>query len=73
MRVYKDLDYIKEHLQEIVDETTVAELEMEPNYEYTDYWFFVKTENGGTVKIMCHLYIKWSDHWFIDKVSNGTI
>lgn len=73
MRVYKDLDYIKEHLQEIVDETTVAELEMEPNYEYTDYWFFVKTEKGETVKIMCHLYIKWFDSWFIDKVSNGTI
>ena len=73
MRVYKDLDYIREHLQEIVEETTIAELKMEPNYEDTDYWFFVKTEDGKRVKIMCHLYVKWLDDWFIDKVSNGKI
>lgn len=65
MRTYKDLDYIKEHLQEIINETTVGELEMEPDYEYTEYWFFVKTEDGKIHKIANHLYIKWFDSWYI--------
>lgn len=67
MRTYKDLDYIKEHLEEIINETTIEELEMKPKYEDTDYWFYVKTENGRKYKIMCHLYVKWLDNWFITK------
>ena len=73
MRTYKDLDYITEHLEEIINETTIKELEMYPNYEDTLYWFYVKTENGETVKISCHLYVKWFSSWYINEISNGTI
>ena len=73
MRTYKDLDYIEEHLEEIINETTIEELEMDPNYEDTLYWFYVKTENGETVKISCHLYVKWFSSWYISEISNGTL
>ena len=64
MRVYKDLDYIQEHLKEIIDETTIAELEMEPDYEYTRFSFWVETEEGETVEISSHgCYIKYLDTW----------
>lgn len=65
MRIYKDLAYIQEHLQEIIDETTIGELEMNPDYEDTTYWFFVKTENGKRYKIRSCLYIKWPNYWRI--------
>lgn len=67
MRVYKDLDYIQEHLKEIIDETTIEELEMNPDYEDTTYWFYVKTENEEIYKIYNNLYIKWFDHWRVFK------
>ena len=73
MRTYKDLDYIREHLEEIINETTIKELEMYPDYEDTEYWFHVRTENGETVKISCHLYVKWFDSWYISGISNGTL
>lgn len=73
MHTYKDLDYIEEHLEEIINETTIKELEMYPDYEDTLYWFYVKTENGETVKISCHLYVKWFNSWYISEISNGTI
>lgn len=73
MRTYKDLDYIKEHLSEIVNETTIDELKMEPDYEQTEYWFYVKTKKGEMVEIRCHLYVKWMDSWFINEVTDGTI
>lgn len=73
MRVYKDLAYIKEHLKEIIDETTIGELEMEPDYEYTEYWFFVKTEKDETVKISCNLYVKWFNSWYVAEIDNKTI
>ena len=73
MRIYKDLDYITEHLEEIINETTIKELEMYPDYEDTEYWFYVKTENGKTVKIDCHLYVKWFSSWYIAQIDNKTI
>lgn len=73
MRIYKDLDYITEHLEEIINETTIKELEMYPDYEDTEYWFYVKTEKGEIVKISCHLYIKWFSSWYIAKIDNKTI
>lgn len=73
MRIYKDLDYITEHLEEIINETTIKELEMYPDYEDTEYWFYVKTENGKTVKIGCHLYVKWFSSWYIAQIDNKTI
>lgn len=73
MRTYKDLDYIQEHLKEIIDETPIRELEMNPDYEDTDYWFYVKTENGKTVKISCHLYVKWFNCWYIAEIYNKTV
>ena len=73
MRTYKDLSYIQEHLKEIIDETTISELEMIPDYEDTEYWFYVKTEKGETVRISCHLYVKWFSSWYIAKIDNKTI
>lgn len=73
MRTYKDLDYIQEHLKEIIDETTISELEMYPDYEDTVYWFYVRTENGEMYKIYNHLYIKWFDHWHISRAYAETV
>lgn len=67
MRTYKDLEYIREHLQEIINETTIEELEMNPDYEDTSFWFYVKTEDGEMYKIDNNLYIKWFNHWHIYK------
>lgn len=67
MRTYKDLEYIREHLQEIINGTTIEELEMKPNYEDTEYWFYVKTEDGRMYKIHNHLYVKWIECWDITR------
>lgn len=63
MRTYKDLEYIREHLQEIINETTIEELEMKPKYEDTEYWFYVKTKDGQIYRIYTYLYVKWLDDW----------
>lgn len=63
MRTYKDLAYIREHLEEIINETTIEELEMKPKYEDTEYWFYVKTKDGQIYKIYTYLYVKWLDDW----------
>lgn len=70
MRTYKDLEYIREHLEEIINETTIEELEMKPKYEDTEYWFYVKTEDGKMYKIYTYLYVKWLDDW---KITNAYI
>lgn len=64
MRTYKDLDYITEHLEEIINETTIEELDMDPNYEYTEFSFYVETEDGEIVEISTRgCYIKYLDEW----------
>lgn len=63
MRTYKDLAYIREHLEEIINETTIEELEMKPKYEDTEYWFYVKTKDGHIYRIYTYLYVKWLEDW----------
>lgn len=64
MRTYKDLDYIFDHIAEIISETPIGELEMEPNYEYTEFSFIVQTEKGEKVRFAtCGCYLTWLHEW----------
>ena len=64
MRTYKDLDYIFDHIEEIISTTTIGELELDPNYEYSEFSFVVQTEKGEKVRFATRgCYITWLSEW----------
>lgn len=64
MRTYKDLDYIFDHAAEIIMTTTIGELELDPNYEYSEFSFVVQTEKGERVRFATHgCYITYLGEW----------
>lgn len=64
MRTYKDLEYIFDHAVEIIRDTTIGELELDPDYEYSEFSFVVQTEKGEKVRFATRgCYITWMGEW----------